>query len=109
MTDTSWDVQKWSSTLYVDRLGGTPNYVATVDGYGAPGAGTLSPWTNTNLGARYQWTNELQFSVNVRNLFNSMPPTDSSYPGTTSMPYNIYNYNVYGRSYYLGMVYQLGK
>jgi hypothetical protein len=38
-----------------------------------------------------------------------LPPADHSYPGTENMPYNPYNYNVYGRSYYLEVNYRLAR
>ena len=38
-----------------------------------------------------------------------MPPEDHSYPGTTSVPYNEFNYKVYGTSYYAQVTYQFGK
>ena len=43
------------------------------------------------------------------NMLNAMPPDDPSYPGTTSTPYNVFNYNVYGRAYFLGMTYRVRK
>jgi hypothetical protein len=38
-----------------------------------------------------------------------MPPPDHSYPGTDSAPYNPFNYNVYGRSYFLQVNYKVGR
>ena len=38
-----------------------------------------------------------------------MPPQDHTYPGTTSVPYNDLNYDVYGTSYYARVTYQFGK
>ena len=84
--------------------------MATLEGgYSNPGAGSLHPWTITNLTTRYQWSHQLEISLSVLNLFDVMPPEDHTYPGTTSSPYNIYNYNVYGMSYYAQLSYQFGK
>ena len=105
----TWSMGAWAATLYANRYGGTPNYLATVYGYGTPGAGTLAPWTTANLGASYQWSPDLQFSLNLVNAFDAMPPADHSYPGTTSTPYNVFNYDVYGRSLYLGVQYKVRK
>jgi iron complex outermembrane receptor protein len=105
----TWSAGDWSATLYVERYGSTPNYLATIYGYGTPGAGTLSPWTTANIGARYQWTPQLQLSVNLVNAFDAMPPEDRSYPGTAAIPYNVFNYNVYGRSVYVGAQYKIRK
>ncbi len=106
----TWNIHNWSSTIYADRHGASPNYVATLEGgYSNPGAGSLHPWTITNLTTRYQWSHQLELSLSVLNLFDVMPPEDHTYPGTTSSPYNIYNYNVYGRSYYAQLSYRFGK
>jgi hypothetical protein len=45
----------------------------------------------------------------MNNVFNRMPPDDHSYQGTYNQPYNIFNYNVYGREYYLTATYKLPK
>jgi len=42
-------------------------------------------------------------------VFNKMPPIDRSYPGSETSPYNDYNFDVYGRAYYLEMRYAFGK
>ncbi len=105
----TWSAGGWAATLYVNRNGGTPNYLATIYGYGSPGAGTLSPWTTANIGARYQWTPQLELSANLINAFDAMPPVDRSYPGTEAIPYNEFNYNVYGRAFFLGAQYRIRK
>jgi outer membrane receptor protein involved in Fe transport len=106
----TWDIHNWSSTVYLDRHGASPNYVATLQGgYSNPGAGTLPPWTITNLTTRYQWSHQLELTLSVLNVFDKMPPEDHTYPGTTSSPYNIFNYNVYGRSYYAQLSYRFGR
>jgi iron complex outermembrane receptor protein len=96
----TWSRDRWSSTVYVIRYGRSPNYLATLNGYGTPEAGTVGPWTLCNISARYQWTQALQLSFAADNVFNTMPPVDHSYPGDASQPYNIVNYNAYGRSYF---------
>lgn len=102
----TWNFQKWSSTIYFDRHGASPNYAAT---QGIDGAGTLPPQTITNVTARYRWTRNLECAVSVLNLFDVMPPQDRTYPGTTAVPYNIDNYAVYGMSYYAQLTYQFGR
>ena len=69
----------------------------------------LPPWTLCNLSARMQLLPALAVSVAVDNLFNRMPPIDHSYPGTEVQPYNVFNYNVYGRSFFLEANYKFGK
>jgi outer membrane receptor for ferrienterochelin and colicin len=104
----TWSKAPWSSTVYVNRYGRSPNYLATVYGYGTPGAGNLSTWTLCNVSVRYQWMS-VQLSLAVDNIFDTMPPADHSYPGYTNVPYNNFNYNVYGRSYFLEANYKFGK
>ena len=89
--------------------GATPNFIATQVGYGAPGAGTLAPWTLYNFSARYQVTHQLELSFLVDNVFNKMPPFDNSYFGYLDQPYNSLNYNNLGRSYFVGASYKFGK
>jgi iron complex outermembrane recepter protein len=102
----TWNFHRWTSTVYFDRHGASPNYAATL---GTEGAGSLHPQTITNLTTRYQWSHQLELSLSVLNLFDAMPPADHTYPGTTSSPYNVFNYNVYGMSYYAQLTYQFGK
>jgi outer membrane receptor protein involved in Fe transport len=105
----TWDVGRWSSTLYVSRYGSTPNYIATQNGYDYPGAGRLRPWIRYNGSVSYSPADNFQLSLMVNNIFNKMPPPDRSYPGTTGQPYNTDNYDVYGRVYYLQATYKFGK
>ena len=107
----TYSIGDLSATVYGEYYGKTPNYLATLytTGYGTPGAGTLDAWTLFNVSLRYEITPGLQVHGAVTNLFNAMPPTDNTYPGTSNQPYNIFNYNIYGRGYYLGATYKIGK
>jgi iron complex outermembrane receptor protein len=105
-----WRRNKWGASIYVDRYGSSPNYYATTqDSYTNPLSGSLSPWTLTNATLRYQVTKALKLSFLVNNVFNTMPPVDHSYSGTTGVPYNTSNYNVFGRTMYLEANYKFGK
>jgi outer membrane receptor protein involved in Fe transport len=104
----TWTMGQFSATAYGTRDGATPNYLAEVDGYGTPGAGTLRAWTVYNFTAAYQATRALQITLTVDNVFNAMPPTDRSYPGTETQPYNEFDYNVYGPAYFLEANYKFG-
>jgi len=95
---TSWNFGDWSSTLYVDVHGKSPNYIATINGYTDPRATDLGPWVVTNLSISYQWSQQLQLTGTVVNLTDRAPPVDKSYPGTTAQPYDIFNYDVFGRA-----------
>jgi outer membrane receptor for ferrienterochelin and colicin len=114
----TWTKDALSATIYANRDGKTPNFIATQEGYGAPGAGTVNAWTLYNFSARYQLTHQLELSFLVDNLFNKMPPTDNSYPGTagdnggaanspTGAAYDIFDYNNYGRSFFLEANYHM--
>lgn len=104
-----WGHGPWASTLYVNRYGKTPNYLAEQNGYGYPGAGKLKPWIRYNGSVSYQANSSLQLSLMLNNILNKMPPRDNSYPGTSSSPYNSQNYDVYGRAYYLQVTYKFGE
>jgi len=104
-----WSRGSWASTVYVAWYGRTPNYLATLYGYGTPGAGTVWPWTVAIVTLRYHWTPALLLSVTADNILNAMPPADHSYPGSSNAPYDGEDYNVYGRSYFLEIKYQLPR
>ena len=99
----TWTPNKqWSGTVYFNRYGSAPNYLATItDDYSAEGAGRLPPWILYNVSVTYNPVENLGLSLLVNNVFNKMPPLDVSYPGTSDTPYNTSNYNVYGRTIYV--------
>lgn len=106
----TWNIDKWSTTLYGNRYGSTPNYLAaTLNNYTAPGTGKLAPWFLYNASVTYSPLENLSLSFVVNNLFDAAPPKDGSYPGTSGSPYDSTNYNVYGRSFYLEASYKFGK
>jgi outer membrane receptor protein involved in Fe transport len=108
----TWSKNKWSATLYANRFGRAPNYLAStsgVDGYDVEGARKLPGWTLYNASVTFNPTDKLGLSLMVDNLFNEMPPEDHTYPGTTGQPYNIFNYNVFGRAIYLEANYKFGE
>jgi outer membrane receptor protein involved in Fe transport len=72
-------------------------------------AGDLASWTTSNASVGYRVTQALEIRAAANNVFNAMPPVDHSYPGSGSVPYNQYNYNVYGRSLAIDMSYQIGR
>lgn len=108
----TWRTSDWSSTLYANRIGHTPNYRARVlETYEDPTgrAGKLSPFTTYNLSVSYAATPSLNLSLAVNNLFNDMPPEDNTYPGNTGEPYNDLQYSVYGRAIYMEARYMFGQ
>ncbi|MEI6457534.1 MAG: TonB-dependent receptor [Pseudomonadota bacterium] len=97
----TWEKDALSSTVYFTRNGRTPNNLAGLyaEGYATPGAGTLSPWTLVNVSARYAISPRLEITGTIINIANTMPPVDKTYNGLTNQPYNIFNFNPYGRSF----------
>ncbi len=62
------------------------------------------------MSIRYEPIKSLSVTLAVNNVGNTMPPADHSQPGNANyQPYNQFNYNVYGREYYLGATYKPGK
>ena len=107
----SWGLDKFEASTYIERYGKTPNYLAqqTVDGYAADGGGDVGTWTLVNLSARYELSHDLMLLANVNNVFNTQPPIDRSQVGIDNQPFSIFNYNNYGRSYFVGVNYKFGK
>ena len=105
----TWIKESWSNSLAFFRTGKSPNYAAaqSVKGYAEVGAADLAPWWIFNLTSTYRFSPRMQFSAGVQNVFNAMPPTDHSYPGTTAVPYDSMAYSVYGRMYEVAFRYGL--
>lgn len=107
----TWRIGNFATTAYANWRDKTPNnraYVSTT-GYAAAGAHTLGSTTLYNLSLSYQALPGLELSAMVNNVFNQMPPYDVTFPGSSGAPYNAYNFDVYGRSFYLEMRYAIGK
>ena len=102
---------KFGVTAYVERYGRTPNYASQQDpvlGYAAPGGGRLPTWTVANLSAKYEVLPGLTLSASAENIFDKLPPIDYSTPGIYTQPFNVQNFNNYGRSYFLEASYKFG-
>jgi iron complex outermembrane recepter protein len=105
----SWDYRGFGISIYAERYGRTPNYLAQVEGYGQEGAGRLPTWTVANLSAKYEILPGLVISGNIVNLTDKLPPIDHTVPGIYVGPYNYQNYNNYGRSYFAELSYRLAE
>ncbi len=108
----SWNKDRWTTTLYANYLGPTPNYRATLDptGYAFAGGARLGSYTTVNGSVNFNVSDDLTVSLLVNNIANRMPDMDTrSYPGTSSEPYNSYNFDVLGRAYYLEAKWSFGK
>jgi len=105
----TWTKGDWSGTVYVERYGHTPNYLAGLSETPTPGGGNLATWALCTLSARYQITPTLELSASVEDVFNTMPPVDKSIPGDQNQPYDYLDYNIIGRSFFVEFSYQVGK
>ncbi len=116
----TWNIDKFSATLYGTRYGKTPNYWAQVniDGYATPCssvnsagyqqcAGTVAPWMVYNASVSYDLTDDVKISAIVNNLKDSAPPYDPTYTG--GFYYNRFNYNNYGRAYWVEFDWKFGR
>jgi len=108
----TWRKNDWSTTLYANHIGHTPNNRARVlETYDDPtgAAAKLKPFTTYNLSFSYAPLEKLDLSLSVSNLLNDMPPEDRTYPGTSGAPYNSSQYSAYGRAVYLEARYKFGS
>ena len=107
-----WNKDRWTTTLYGNYLGQTPNYRATLDksGYALAGSGRLGSYTTVNGSVNFAVSEDFKLSFLVNNIANRMPTMDvRSYPGTSGEPYNSSNFDVLGRAYYLEAKWSFGK
>jgi len=115
----TWDIDKFSTSVYGTRYGKTPNYWAQLnsDGYATPCGhasanyvvcpGTVPPWMLYNASLTYNITDDMRISGIVNNIKDSGPPRDATY---TALPfYNFTNYNPYGREYWLEFDWRFGR
>ena len=102
----AWAKGDWTTTLYANRIGSTPNYLAYVGGYGyevnGEPAGKWGPYITYNASVNWRANDDLTFSAMVNNLTNKMPDHQAAnFPGTTGTPWNNYYYDILGRAVYL--------
>ncbi|MGN6224560.1 TonB-dependent receptor plug domain-containing protein [Pseudoxanthomonas sp.] len=107
----AWNKDKWTTTVYANRIGKTPNWVAyNTRGFTDPRAGWWAPYITYNMSVNYAPMDNLEFSFMVNNLLDKTPEDQArSYPGNEATPYNNALYNVYGRSFFVEARYKFGK
>jgi outer membrane receptor for ferrienterochelin and colicin len=109
--DFIWEIGKWTTTVHGTRYGSTPNF-AEQSGAGPINGvepGSIDPYALFNLNVHYQLTDNSSLALTVNNVVDEDPPEDKSYSGLTAYPYyNIFNFNGYGRAYWLEYQIQLG-
>jgi iron complex outermembrane receptor protein len=105
----TWTNGPWSATLFGMRFGKTPNCAAQQCGgvYEPALAGTLAPWMIYNASVGYS-VGAWKLALRINNLNNSMPPVDRTMPGNTNTPFNVGNYNPYGREVFLDATWRFG-
>ncbi|MDR0182488.1 TonB-dependent receptor plug domain-containing protein [Lysobacter arvi] len=110
-----WNIGKLTTTVYANRIGKTPNYVAYATGawdgqINGARAGWWAPYTTYNLTFNYEATENIRLSLLLNNVLDKTPEDQASnFPGTEYTPYNNYLYSAYGRSMYVEMRYNFGK
>ncbi|GAB3054922.1 TonB-dependent receptor domain-containing protein [Stenotrophomonas tumulicola] len=111
----AWAKGDWTTTLYANYIGKTPNYMAYLgNGYdyihpSGYKAGKWGSYTTYNLSVNYRAMENLTLSLMVNNVFNKMPDNQRySFAGTSGQPYNNYLYNAYGRAIYVQAKYEFG-
>jgi outer membrane receptor protein involved in Fe transport len=104
----AWNLGNWTTTLYANHMGSTPTNTSSLNQSGTI-RNRLPTHTLFNASVNWDVTPDLNLSFLVNNLFNKMPPYDSSYPGSSGAPYNSSNYSVYGRAYYVEARWNFGK
>ncbi len=99
--DIAWSLGKWRAAVHGTRYGSTPNFTAQIGAATNNGvrSGRIGPYMLYNLSLGYDLTESSTLSMTVNNLRNSNPPRDDS--STTYPYYNVFNYNAYGRAYWL--------
>ena len=92
----TWNLAKWSNTLFVQRYGKTPNAAQTA---------LLSPTTLVNASAVYHLNQRTTLSVAVNNLFNKVKTdTSGGWPF-----YPVGNYSPVGRQGWVELNYHFGS
>jgi outer membrane receptor protein involved in Fe transport len=106
--DFSVDWKQWSGHIHAVRYGSTPNYTSQL---GAASNGGIVPnrvsgWTTANLNLDYAIGDKQNVTLTINNLFDRSPINDKSY---TAYPYyNVFNYNGYGRAWWVQYSYRFG-
>ena len=104
--NVNWEIGRFSSTLYGVRYPATYDYAAQTD----PPNGTkskVSSYSLFNGSVKYHLTDDMSISLTVNNIADKSPPKDNSW---TAYPYyNTFNYNGYGRSYWLEFDWRFGQ
>ena len=109
--DFIWDIGKWTTTLHGTRYGKTPNYAeqSGTDPINGVEPGKIDPYYLFNLNLNYRLTDNSDLALTINNIEDKGPPKDKSYSGTTAYPYyNIFNFNGYGRAFWLEYSIDLG-
>jgi iron complex outermembrane receptor protein len=104
----AWTLDRWSASLHGQRLGKLPNSDSYDQVYDPADGG--SPWIGAtwryNLSAGYRFSDAVQMSLAVNNLFDKMPPEDATY---TAYPYyDTAWFDSVGRSVYVNLTWKFG-
>ena len=99
--DFNWDIGKWNTNIHAVRYGATPNYAFQTCAPTATCAasGSVKPYPLFNVNLDYKLTDNSTISLTANNIGNRKAPRDDTY---TAYPYyNVFNYNGYGRAWWV--------
>ncbi|MBN8922295.1 MAG: TonB-dependent receptor [Rhodanobacter sp.] len=93
----TWKFHDVSTTLYGIRYAPTWSY---------NGQHHIGPWIRYNASVNWQVRDNVSLSLISNNILNKMPPRDRTF---SAFPYyDVYNYNIYGRSIMAEMQFRFG-
>jgi outer membrane receptor protein involved in Fe transport len=96
--DVTWEIGDFTTSVHGTRLGRTPCFAEQTDPSGLTQC-DVGPHITYNLNVGYDVTPNQSVDLTVNNVFNKMPPKDNSW--TTYPYYDNFNYNSYGRAWWL--------
>jgi outer membrane receptor protein involved in Fe transport len=105
----AWSKSSWTTTLYADYMGPTPNNRYWLLGKDAVAAAMLPRYVTYNASVNWSATPDVQLSLLVNTLTNKYPDNDHTYDGLSGAPYDANEYSAYGRSVYLEARWNFGK
>ena len=106
--DFNWDIGRWSTNIHGTRYGATPNFTAQlgVALNNSTPPGDVKPYPVFNINVGYKLNDSSRISLTANNVGNRKAPFDASY---TAYPYyNVFNYNGYGRAWWLEYSFDMG-
>ena len=104
--NVDWEIGRFSTTLYGVRYPGTYDFAAQTDPTNETRS-KVSSYALFNGSVKYRFTDDMSVGLIVNNIADKPAPRDNTW---TSYPYyNTFNYNGYGRSFWLEFNWRFGQ